>query len=133
MKRKLPDSAEKWFTEILLALDDARDTKPFAPVAGTILTERTLFQLAPHVAIKFRGLKANEEQRDRVVKTALANYVVFTEPGNPRYVPGLKRNAKLAFALCYVAAHGALDLLTEDDVAAIMMLCDDRFTAGSRR
>ncbi len=132
-ERALPESPEDWVAEILLALKDARATKPFALLTGTILTERKLFHLAPKVAFKFRGLHPSEEERRRTVEAALSNYVVFTDPSDSRHVPELKRDAKLAFALCYVAAHYALDLITEDEGQAIMGCCEECFSATGNR
>lgn len=123
---------EEWFAEILLAIEDARSTKPFALLTGTILRDRELFHLAPLVTFKFRGLDPPEEERRHVTEAVLANYVVFTAPDNPRYVPGLKKNAKLAFALCYVAAHHTLGIIDDEQVEAIMSHCEDRLSSKRR-
>src|SRR6202521_4152448 len=90
MVRPLPKTPDQWLKEILLAIKDARETKPFARLTGTKLTDADLFHLAPLVCLKFRGRKLAGAEADRVTKGALANYVVNTEKG-----PGL--NPKLAF------------------------------------
>ncbi len=43
MKKSLLKAAGQWFQEILLAWQDARETKPFAELAGTPLTDADLF------------------------------------------------------------------------------------------
>ncbi len=120
MAHPLPTTPEQWLKEILLALKDARETKPFARLTGTKLTEGDLFHLAPLVCLKFRGRKLAGEEADRVTKAALANYVLNAEKG-------LQSNPKLAFALCYVAAHLVLDLVDEQTAAAIMGHCEEHW------
>ena len=120
----LPKTPDEWLAEILLAFEDAAEAKPFAPLTGTVLTDKNMFHLAPAVALKLRGLDLPERKREAIVKTVLANYVVHTNPKSPSYVPGLKRNSKLAFALCYVATHFALDLVSQEDSTAILEHCE---------
>ena len=48
---------------------------------------------------------------NRVTKTALANYVVNSDPDGVDH--GLESKPLLAFAVCYVTAHLALDLIDE--------------------
>jgi hypothetical protein len=59
---------------------------------------------------------------ERVTKTALANYVVNSDPDGVDH--GLKDWPMLAFALCYVAAHLALDLLDESRANATLTYCE---------
>lgn len=124
--RPLPLDAEAWVAEIRLALKDARATKPFALLTGTILTETRLFHLAPQVAFKFRGLDLTDLEKKRVVEATLANYVVLTDRDDRRHVAGLEGNPELAFALCYVASHYFLDLVPEGEVGEIMACCEKR-------
>ncbi len=125
-KRKLPTTPQQWVRDIDDALADAAEAIPFGPMAGGEITPADLFQLAPHVCIKFRGLRVTDKERDRVVRVALANYVVSLEAGaladgtEVAGVPALKTNPRLAFALCYVSAHLALDLVDEAQVAQIL-------------
>lgn len=51
MARPLPNTPDQWLKEILLAWKDARETKPFAHLTGTTLTDAKMFHLAP----LFRG------------------------------------------------------------------------------
>jgi len=113
MARPLPKTHGQWLKEILLAMTDARGAKPFAGLTGTTLTDADLFHLAPLVCPKFRGRKLAGPEADRVTKGALAHYVVNTEKG-------LTSNPKLAFALCYVAAHLVLGLVDAQAAAEIM-------------
>jgi hypothetical protein len=124
MARPLPRTPDQWLTEIVLAWKDARETKPFARLTGTNLTDADLFHLAPLVCLKFRGRKPTGAEADRVTKGALANYVVNTEKG-------LTSNPKLAFALCYVAAHLVLDLVDEQTAAEIMGYCEEHLDGPS--
>lgn len=105
-------------------------------MAGAEITQADLFQLAPHICIKFRGLRLGAKERDRVVNVALANYVANLEPGalaegaEATGVPELKTNPRLAFALCYVTAHLALDLIDESRAAEIMVHYEERLSLG---
>jgi hypothetical protein len=123
MARHLPKTPHQWLKEILLAMKDARETKPLARLTGTRLTDADLFHLAPLVCLKFRGRKLAGEEADRVTKGALANYVVNT--GQDAAVQGLESKPKLAFALCYVAAHLVLDLVDEHSAGEIMGYCEE--------
>lgn len=123
--RKLPKTPKEWVKEILLALEDAREAVPFAPLVGAVLTEDNLFHLAPHVAFKFRGLVPSAREQKRVVESALANHILLTDRKSPNHVPELLGNPRLTFALSYVAAHGALGLLTEEEGDAVMSYCDE--------
>ena len=118
MARALPKTPVQWLKEIRLAIMDASEAKPFASHTGTKLTDADLFHLAPLVCLKFRGRKLAGAEADRVTIGALANYVVNTEKG-------LTSNPKLAFALCYVAAHLILDLVDEQTAAEIMGYCEE--------
>jgi len=123
MSRPLPRTAAQWLKEIEAAIQDAREAKPFAVLTGTILTDADLFHLAPVVCLKFRGRKLTGQTARKVTETALANYVVNTDPKGG--VKGLKSKPRLAFALCYVAAHLALDLLNEKKAEKIMWYCEE--------
>jgi hypothetical protein len=111
MARQLPKSPDQWLTEIRLAWKDARETKSFAHMTGTNVTDADLFHLAPLVCLKLRGREMTGKEADKVTKGALANYVVNTGPDAK--VQGLDSNPKMAFALCYVAAHLILGLVND--------------------
>ncbi len=122
MARPLPKTPDQWLKEIRLAWKDSRDTKPFAWLTGTKLTDADLFHLAPLVCLKFRGRKTKGPEAERVTKGALANYVVNTDS------KGLETRPKMAFALCYVAAHLVLDLVDEKAAEEILCYCEDHLT-----
>jgi hypothetical protein len=124
MARPLPRTPEQWLEEILLGWKDAGDTKRFARLTRTKLSNADLFHLAPLVCLQFRGRKLTGKEADRVTEGALANYVVNTEKG-------LKLSPKLAFALCYVAAHLVLGLVDEPTAGEIMGYCEEHLPGPS--
>jgi hypothetical protein len=119
----MPGTAVQWLDEIRLAIRDARATEPFGWLVGERITDANLFHLAPLVGLKFRGRKLVGREADRVTKTALANYVVNSDPEGVDH--GLKEKPLLAFAVCYVAAHLALDLIDEEKAEAILNYCEE--------
>jgi hypothetical protein len=121
--RPLPKTPDQWLEEITLAIQDAREAKPFAPLAGTRITEANLFHLAPVVCLKFRGRKLTGKEAERVTEVALANYVVNSDPDGIDH--GLQQRPLMAFTLCYVAAHLALDLLDEQEAEVILNYCEE--------
>lgn len=128
MTRPLPKMPAQWLKEIKLAIADAADAKPFGPLAGTEVTDADLFHLAPLVCLKFRGRKLKGREADRVTKVALANYVVNSDPEGVDH--GLEQRPLMAFTLCYVAAHLALDLLDEQEAQAILVYCENHLAEG---
>jgi hypothetical protein len=128
MKRTLPRTREGWLLEIRLAIKDARETEPFSTLTGERITDANLFHLAPLVCLKFRGRKLLGREADRVTEVALANFVVNSDPDGIDH--GLKAKPLLAFALCYVTAHLALDLVDERDAEAILNHCEEQLEGG---
>jgi hypothetical protein len=110
--------------EIRDAMLDACDTKPFGILTGHPITDADLFHLAPHVCLKFRGRKTKGPEAKRVIETALANYVANSEQHR------LESRPMLAFVLCYVGAHLALDLLSEKDADVILNYCEEHLDEG---
>ena len=98
---------------------DACDTEPFGILTGNPITADNLFHLAPLVALKFRGRTTRGPEAKRVIETALANYVANSDQH------GLQSRPMLAFVLCYVGAHLALDLLNEQDADVILTYCEE--------
>jgi hypothetical protein len=123
MKRSLPRTSSEWLEEIRLAIGDARSATPFGKLLGTAITDRNLFHLAPVVALRFRGRNLKGPEADRVTKVALANYVVNSDP--EVVDQQLEQRPLMAFALCYVAAHLALDLVNEEMAEAILIYCEE--------
>ena len=128
MTRSLPRTREGWLLEIRLAIKDARETEPFGRLIGEPVTDANLFHLAPLVCLKFRGRKLTGREADRVTKVALANFVVNSAPEGVDH--GLATKPLLAFALCYVTAHLALDLVDERDAEAILNHCEEHLEGG---
>ncbi len=120
--RPIPTTLVEWLAEIALAWMDAEEAKSFGPIAGVKITDDKLFHIAPLVALKFRGWKPTGKKADTIRKTALANYVVNTARDTAR--KGVEADPKLAFALCYVAAHFAMDLVEEEIAHEILEVCE---------
>jgi|GEM_PF-2941452 len=57
MKSPLASSPAEWLNEIKLAIEDAKEAKPFGRILGVLITDFDLFQLAPLVCLQFRGRK----------------------------------------------------------------------------
>jgi hypothetical protein len=129
MSRPIPPTVAGWFKEITLALADARGGEPFATITGQRIIDANLFHLAPVVCLKFRGRKLVGREADRVTETALANYVVNSDPEGVDH--GLESKPLLAFAVCYVTAHLALDLVDEKQAEAILNYCEEHLEEGS--
>ena len=123
MKRPLPNTPAQWLAEIKLAIADASEAEPFGNLVGTPITDANRFHLAPVVCLKFRGRKLQGTEAKRVTEVALANYVVNSDPDGIDH--GLEQRPLMAFTLCYVAAHLALDLLDEQEAEAILIFCED--------
>ena len=122
-KHPLPKTPAQWLAEIKLAIADARDAEPFGRLIGESLTDTNLFHLAPLVALKFRGRKRRGAEAKQVTETALANYVANSDPDGVDH--GLEQRPMLAFVLCYVTAHLALDLLDEQQAEAVLIYCEE--------
>jgi hypothetical protein len=114
---------EGWLLEIRLAIKDARETEPFSTLTGERITDANLFHLAPLVCLKFRGRKLIGGEADRVTRVALANFVANSDPEGVDH--GLETRPLLAFAVCYVTAHLALDLIDEQHAEAILNYCEE--------
>ena len=124
-KRPLPKNQVEWLDEIKLAIADARKTKPFGLLTGQLITDASLFHLAPLVCMKFRGFDSRDvELRRKVTEGALANYVANSDPDGSDH--GLEARPLLAFAVCYVTAHYVLDLIDDRDAEAVLGYCDER-------
>ena len=123
MKRPLPTTPAQWLKEIKLAIADAAGAEPFSRAIGEHITDASLFHLAPLVCLKFRGQKLKGREADRGIKVALANYVANSDPEGVDH--GLEQRPLMAFTLCYVAAHLALDLVDEEKAEAILTYCEN--------
>jgi hypothetical protein len=123
MSRLIPRTVAGWFDEILLAIADARGAESFGELTGQPITNANLFHLAPLVCLKFRGRKLAGREADRVTKTALANYVVNSDPDGVDH--GLESKPLLALTVCYVTAHLALDLVDEEQAESILNYCEE--------
>lgn len=106
-----------------MAIADARRAEPFGQLIAEPITDASLYHLAPLVCLKFRGRKIKGREANRVIKVALANYITNTAPNGIDH--GLEHHPTMSFALCYIAAHLALDLVDEQEADAILTYCED--------
>ena len=129
-KRPLPGDASEWFAEINDAYEDAHEAKPYGVFVAQRIRDQDRFHLAPHVCVKFRGLKPSKKKREEIVETALATYVANVSPsdeasGNRQ--AALEAHPKFAFTLCYLASHLHLELLDEDMGQEILSYCAEQW------
>ena len=125
--KQLPCTPAQWLAEIRLAIADASEAKLFSPPEDTV-TDDNLFHLAPLVCLKFRGRKRDGAEASRVTEVALANHVANSTGEATGH--GVNEKPMLAFAVCYVAAHLALDLLDEQQADAILAYCENHLDQG---
>jgi hypothetical protein len=123
MCRQIPRTVVAWFKEIRLAIADAREAEPVGRLIGEPVTDANLFHLAPLVCLKFRGRKLVVREATRVTESELAKYVVNSDPDGVDH--GLESKPLLAFAVCYVTAHLALELVDEKQAEAILNYCEE--------
>ena len=123
--RPLPRDPAGWLTELRVAYEDAHRALPFMPLVGVRPSKKQLFHLAPHVAIKFRGL--HESKRRAAVESALTSIVASEEAA------GQQKDPFTLFAFSYLAAHFGLGLLSEADVQSIMGLVEKGAGRQGRR
>ena len=123
MKPKLPRKPAEWLAEITKSLGEARDSIPETEGSRHPLTEETLYQLAPLLALRARGRPEAGPEAARVTVVALANVLENSDPDDPD--SPLADDPHLAFALGYLATHLALGLIDEDQAEALLDYCDE--------
>jgi hypothetical protein len=107
----IPSTPEEWLREIARAYLDAAD----AMIVDPGIKSADLFGLAPHVCVKFRGLKSSKKSLKLATETALTSYVATTGQD-----PEALSKHHLAFAFCYLVSHFGLDLLEHEAVGELM-------------
>ncbi len=115
----LPQNRSEWLVEIADAYKDARDTLPFMPLVGVFPSDTQLFQLAPHVMVKFRGLPRS--QSDAAVEAALCSYVASKENAGATL-----DDPYLAFAFCYLASHFGMNLVRQETIEDVMAFLEEQ-------
>ena len=131
MKCPVPRTVPGWFKEIELAVADARAAGPFGESIGQPVTDANLFHLAPLICLKFRGRKLLGRRGESSHGNGAANYVVNSDPDGVDH--GLESKPLLAFAVCYVTAHLALDLIDEKRAEAILNYCEKHLEEESMK
>ena len=84
-------------------------------MTGAELKESSLFQLAPLVCLKFRGLSKSKKNTKIASDASLCSYVATKEQ-----CPEIFKSPQMSFAFCYVASHFGLDLINEDECNSIL-------------
>lgn len=121
MKIDLPQNIDQWLDELARAYADAQEAIPFGVFVGTNITEDQLFQLAPHVAIKFRGIKNSKANVGKATEAALSTYVANKDrEGLPMKDP------LMCFSLCYLASHLGLGLLSAEETEHILLQVEEK-------
>jgi hypothetical protein len=101
--------------------------EPFGRLIGERINDANLFHLDPLVCLKLRGRKLRGREAIRVTETALANYVVNSDPDGVDH--SLESKPLLAFAVYYVTAHLDLDLVDEQQAEEILNYCEAHLEA----
>lgn len=118
-KRKIPNKKEMWLPEIEAAYRDAKEAVPFGYAVGSKITEHDLFQMAPSVCLKFRGIKETKGARKKATDAALTSYVVNKDK-NP-----ILLDPHMAFAFCYILSHYGLGLICETEGEELLCFIEE--------
>ncbi|WP_281649245.1 hypothetical protein [Parendozoicomonas sp. Alg238-R29] len=118
-KRKIPSTKALWLPEIEAAYKDAKAAIPFGYAVGSKITEHDLFQMAPSVCLKFRGIKNTETTRKKATDAALTSYVANKDM-NPILI-----DPHMAFAFCYILSHYGLELIGEAEGEELLCYIED--------
>ncbi len=118
-KNNLPKSKNKWLSEIETGYKDAKEAIPFGYAIGSKLTEHDLFQMAPSVCLKFRGITETKENRKKATDAALVSYVANKDE-NP-----ILLDPHMAFAFCYILSHYGLELISEPEGEELLCYIED--------
>lgn len=115
-KNPVPDTFNAWLAEIVRAYCDALETIPFGEFVDAELDEGNVFHLAPAICLKFRGVRRTKKILQQTTEAALSSYVASCEDGDKEAL----KDPRMAFTLCYVASHFALDLIAEEDATQVL-------------
>jgi len=74
-KHPVPKTLQGWLTEIATAYNDASRTLPLAELMGQKASEKDLFQLAPPICLKLRGLPRTKKLEAKATEAASSTYV----------------------------------------------------------
>ncbi|CAE6486767.1 conserved hypothetical protein [Nitrosomonas nitrosa] len=115
MPTQIPQSLFEWMNEIVCAYKDAAEAIPFGFSVNAELTKHELFHFAPLVCLKFRGIKRTQKSQKLVTEAALSSYVA-----NEQVHGNSLTHSIMAFSLCYIVSHYALDLINETESRNIL-------------
>jgi hypothetical protein len=111
----LASTPGEWIIEIAEAYLDAYDAISFGTFVGHSITETELFQMAPQVCLKFRGIRQSRANVKKATEAMLSSYVATQDHDDHIF-----QNAHIAFSFAYLASHYGMGLLSEAQVAEIM-------------
>ena len=94
-KNPIPETPEDWLKEITYAFNDAKETIPFALMAGQEMTNDDLYPFAPDICLKFRGIKKTKKILKQATDIALSNYEANLDAHKDSLADPF-----MAFALC---------------------------------
>jgi hypothetical protein len=117
----LKDDLLYYFQQVDRGLHDFLRTEHVPLVLASVAHLWPIYRQAntyPHLIEQ--GIPGNPDQ---LTEVALANYIANTDPDGIDH--GLEHHPMMAFTLCYVAAHLALDLVDEENAEAILTYCED--------
>jgi len=112
---KTPKTPEAWLEEIAKAYLDAHETMQFGELTENKIEEREFFHLAPSLCLKFRDIKATEDNLKMATDAALSSFVATKDS-----VDNLFEIPQMAFAFCYLACHFGLDLVDKNTLSEAM-------------
>ena len=114
----VPKTPEAWLSEIARAWHDAHQATPFMMLTGLQVKDEDLFQLAPIVCMKFRGLMGNTALLQKATDAALSSVVASSENATGA-------SSEMVFAFSYLASHVGANLLDEDAASGILELVEE--------
>jgi hypothetical protein len=71
----MPATLRAWLSEIADAYLDAYEAIPYGEVFGDTITENELFHMAPHICLKFRGIKRTKANIKKSTEAMLSSYI----------------------------------------------------------
>lgn len=113
--RPVPPTPAAWLEEVALAYQDALDMLPLARPGDPRPQSTDLVGLAPVLALQIRGLERTSGRLKRATDAALSSYVASVGSA-----PELASHGPIAFAFGYLASHFGLDLVSEEELDAVM-------------
>jgi hypothetical protein len=106
---------DEWLIDIADAYIDAWTAIPFGIFVGESIAESDLFQVAPQVCLKFRGMDQSRSNVGKATEAMLLSYTATQVRDEEMFC-----DPQIAFAFAYLASHFGMDLLSGSQVSDIM-------------